>query len=304
MALNTKPFAEKKYLEIEGRRMAYIDEGEGDAIVFQHGNPTSSYLWRNVMPHCVGLGRLVACDLIGMGDSDKLSPSGPDSYSYVEHRRFLFALWNKLRLGERVVLVIHDWGSALGFDWANQYRDRVQGIAYMEAIVKPLDWEIAPGKSRSIFEAIRSPAGEQLMLRDNLFVEGMLPGSILRALSDEEMNAYRKPFLLAGEERRPTLSWPRQIPIDGEPADVASVTAAYAAWLRASDIPKLFINAEPGMLLTGSSREFCRTWPNQTEITVKGLHFIQEDSPAEIGAAVAAFVRRLRDTTLRPRQSS
>ena len=294
MIANTKPFAAKKFLEIEGKRMAYIDEGVGDAIVFQHGNPTSSYLWRNVMPHCVGLGRLIACDLIGMGDSEKLTPSGPDSYSYVEHRRFLFALWNKLELGDRVVLVLHDWGSALGFDWANQHRNRVQGIAYMESIVKPLDWEIAPGKSRGIFEAIRSPAGEQMMLRDNLFVEGMLPGSILRTLSDEEMSAYRKPFLVPGEDRRPTLSWPRQIPIDGEPADVATIAAEYAAWLQTSNMPKLFINAEPGMLLTGSSRDFCRTWPNQTEITVKGLHFIQEDSPAEIGAAVAKFIGTLR----------
>ncbi len=297
MTLSPEPFARKQFIEIDGRRMAYIDQGAGDAIVFQHGNPTSSYLWRNVMPHCAGLGRLIACDLIGMGDSEKLSPSGPERYSYVEHRRFLHALWDKLDLGDRVVLVIHDWGSALGFDWARQHPDRVQGIAYMEAIVKPLDWEIAPGQSRQVFEAIRSPAGEHLMLEKNLFVERMLPGSVLRGLSNEEMAVYRRPFLNPGEDRRPTLSWPRQIPIEGEPAEVASIVAEYAAWLRTTRTPKLFINAEPGQLLTGSSREFCRTFPNQTEVTVKGLHFIQEDSPAEIGAAVSNFVRGLRSSS-------
>jgi len=294
MTISPEPYAQKRYREIDGYRMAYIDEGDGDAIVFQHGNPTSSYLWRNVMRHCTGLGRLIACDLIGMGDSDKLKPSGPDRYSYVEQRRFLHALWDKLDIGNRVVFVIHDWGSALGFDWANQHRNRVQGIAYMEAIVKPLSWEIAPGRSREVFKAIRSPAGEQLMLQDNMFVERMLPGSIVRTLSDDEMAAYRKPFLVPGEDRRPTLSWPRQIPIDGDPADVASIAADYAAWLATSEVPKLFINAEPGMLLTASSRDYCRTWPNQTEVTVKGLHFIQEDSPAEIGSAVADFVKSLR----------
>jgi haloalkane dehalogenase len=294
MTISAKPYAEKKFLKIDGYRMAYIDEGEGDAIVFQHGNPTSSYLWRNVMPHCEGLGRLIACDLIGMGDSDKLSPSGPERYSYVEQRHFLHALWDDLGLGDRVVLVLHDWGSPLGFDWANQHRDHVQGIAYMESIVMPLGMEVAPGKAGDTFKAIRSPAGEQMILQDNMFVERMLPRSILRTLSDEEMAVYRKPFVTPGEDRRPTLSWPRQIPINGEPADVTAIVADYAAWLKQSDIPKLFINADPGVLTTGSSREFCRSWPNQTEVTVRGLHFIQEDSPAQIGQALADFVRQLR----------
>ena len=294
MTIGTQPFATKKFIEIKGRRMAYIDEGSGDPIVFQHGNPTSSYLWRNVMPHCAGLGRLIACDLIGMGDSDKLSPSGPERYTYVEQREFLHGLWEELRLGDKVILVLHDWGSALGFDWANRHRDRVQGIAYMESIVMPIGWEDFPEQVRDVFRAFRSPAGEQLVLKDNVFVEQVLPGAIMRPMSAEEMGYYRKPFLASGEDRRPTLSWPRQIPIDGEPADVVAIVAEYAAWLTKSSIPKLFVNAEPGALLKGRARDFCRTWPNQTEVTVKGAHFIQEDSPDEIGTAVADFVRRLR----------
>jgi haloalkane dehalogenase len=294
MTIGTQPFATKKFIEIKGRRMAYIDEGDGDPIVFQHGNPTSSYLWRNVMPHCQGLGRLVACDLIGMGDSDKLSPSGPGRYSYVEQREFLHALWEELKLGDKVILVLHDWGSALGFDWANRHRNRVQGIAYMESIVMPIEWDDFPEQVRDVFRAFRSPAGEELVLKSNVFVEQVLPGAIIRPLSEAEMAVYRKPFLAEGEDRRPTLSWPRQIPIGGEPADVVTIVAEYAAWLAQSDVPKLFVNAEPGALTRGRSRDFCRTWPNQTEVTVKGAHFIQEDSPDEIGAAVADFVRRLR----------
>jgi haloalkane dehalogenase len=294
MTISAKPYSTKRFLKIEGLQMAYIDEGDGDAIVFQHGNPTSSYLWRNILPYCEGLGRLIACDLVGMGDSDKLTHSGPDRYSYKEQRNFLYALWDALNLGDRIIFVVHDWGSALGFDWANHHRERVQGIAYMESIVKPLSWEIAPGRAGETFKAIRSAAGEKMILQDNIFVERMLPGSILRKLCDEEMAAYRKPFLAAGEGRRPTLSWPRQIPIDGEPADVAAVVKDYADWLKHSAIPKLFINADPGVLVTGTSREFCRSWANQTEVTVKGLHFIQEDSPEEIGAALADFVKGLR----------
>nr|AAX07227.1 haloalkane dehalogenase [Sphingobium indicum] len=294
MSLGAKPFGEKKFIEIKGRRMAYIDEGTGDPILFQHGNPTSSYLWRNIMPHCAGLGRLIACDLIGMGDSDKLDPSGPERYTYAEHRDYLDALWEALDLGDRVVLVVHDWGSALGFDWARRHRERVQGIAYMEALAMPIEWADFPEQDRDLFQAFRSQAGEELVLQDNVFVEQVLPGLILRPLSEAEMAAYREPFLAAGEARRPTLSWPRQIPIAGTPADVVAIARDYAGWLSESPIPKLFINAEPGSLTTGRMRDFCRTWPNQTEITVAGAHFIQEDSPDEIGAAIAAFVRRLR----------
>jgi haloalkane dehalogenase len=290
----TKPYGQLRYKEINGTRMAYVDEGQGDAIVFQHGNPTSSYLWRNVMPHLEGLGRLVACDLVGMGHSGKLSPSGPDRYNYAEQRDHLFALWEALDLGDRVLLVLHDWGSVLGFDWANRHRDRVQGIAYMEAIVAPVTWADWPNSIKPVFQGFRSPQGEQMALEQNIFVEAVLPGAIHRTLNDEEMDHYRQPFRKAGEDRRPTLSWPRNLPIEGEPADVAATVSDYGNWLAECEVPKLFINAEPGAILRGRVREFARTWPNQTEVTVKGTHFIQEDSPDEIGAAVADFVRRLR----------
>ncbi len=293
--ISTAPFAQKKFVEINGRRMAYIDEGEGDAIIFQHGNPTSSYLWRNVMPHLSGMGRLIACDLIGMGDSAKLDPSGPDAYSYEEHCKYLYALWDKLELGNRVVLVLHDWGSALGFNWAMKYAGRVQGIAYMEGMVKPVAWsDIESLGAADMFRTFRSAAGEPLILEHNAFVEQVLPGSILRKLEPEEMDEYRRPFQNSGEDRRSTLSWPRSIPIDGEPESVFFTIDAYAQFLAGSDIPKLFVNAEPGAFLVGRMREFCRTWPNQTEVTVPGLHFVQEDSPAAIGRAVAEFVSGLR----------
>jgi haloalkane dehalogenase len=294
------PYGQLRYQEIAGRRMAYVDEGHGDAIVFQHGNPTSSYLWRNVMPHLEGLGRLVACDLIGMGASGKLSPSGPDRYNYAEQRDFLFALWDALDLGERVVLVLHDWGSALGFDWGNQHRDRVQGIAFMEAIVTPMTWADFHPSVRGVFQGFRSPEGERMVLEQNIFVEGVLPGAIRRRLSDEEMDAYRRPFLNPGEDRRPTLSWPRNIPIDGEPAEVVAIVDEYRDWLEKGlekgGVPKLFVNAEPGAILTGRIRDYVRTWADLSEITVPGVHFIQEDSPDEIGLAVAQFVTQLRST--------
>jgi len=247
------------------------------------------------MPHLEGVGRLVACDLIGMGASEKLSPSGPDRYHYAEQRNYLFALWDALDLGDRVVLVLHDWGSALGFDWASHHRDRVRGIAFMEAIVTPMTWLDFHGSVRGVFQGFRSPNGEPMVLEQNIFVEGVLPGAIRRRLSDEEMNRYRRPFTNPGEDRRPTLSWPRNIPIDGEPAQVVAVVDDYRNWLQESDVPKLFINAEPGAIVTGRIREYIRTWPNLTEVTVPGVHFIQEDSPDEIGSAIAEFVLRLAD---------
>jgi haloalkane dehalogenase len=294
MPLGTAPYAPKQFLTIRGRRMAFIDKGEGEAIVFQHGNPTSSYLWRNVMPHCKGLGRLIACDLIGMGDSEKLSPSGPDRYHYAEHRDYLFALWDALNLGERVVLVLHDWGSALGFEWAKRHPERVLGIVYMEAIVMPMTWSDWPESARRVFQNFRSPAGEEMVLQKNVFVERVLPASVMRKLTEIEMNEYRRPFAAPGEDRRPTLTWPRQIPIDDEPKEVAQVVKDYSAWLTTCNLSKLFVNAEPGSILTGRQRDFCRAWPNQREVSVKGTHFIQEDSPDEIGSAVSDFVHALR----------
>ena len=294
MPLSAEPFAPKKFATVMGRRMAYVEAGVGDAVVFQHGNPTSSYLWRNVMRRCAGLGRLIACDLIGMGDSDKLEPSGADRYTYAEQRDYLFALWDSLALGDKVVLVLHDWGSALGFDWAERNPKRVAGIVYMEAIVTPLTWDDWPENAKRAFQGFRSGKGEEMILTNNMFVERVLPGSVLRKLTDEEMAVYRAPFAEPGESRRPTLTWPRMIPIDGEPADVAATVERYGAWLASSEVPKLFINAGPGSILTGRQRDICRRWPKQTEVTVKGLHFIQEDSPDEIGDAVADFVRSVR----------
>ena len=294
MSFSTKPYAGKKKITINNKTMSYIDEGEGDAIIFQHGNPTSSYLWRNVMPYLEGQGRLIACDLIGMGDSEKLTNSGPGSYNYFEHRDFLFALLEKLNIGKQVVFVIHDWGSALGFDWSFQNQDRIQGIAYMEGIVKPVTWDEWPENATKVFQGFRSEAGESMVLDKNIFVERVLPSSIMRELSEEEMDEYRRPFLNSGEDRRPTLSWPRQIPIQGEPKEVVEVVENYSNWLSSSDLPKLFINADPGSILTGKQREFCRSWPNQEEVTVKGTHFMQEDSPDEIGEAVSRFVSKLR----------
>ena len=274
--------------------MAYIDEGAGAADRVPARQPDLVLPVAQRHAPLRRAGRLVACDLIGMGDSDKLAASGPDRYGYAEQRDYLFALWDKLALGDRVVLVVHDWGSALGFDWAHRHPDRVAGIAYMEAIVTPLDLGRLAREARRAFQGFRSDGGEDMILAKNMFVERVLPGSILRKLTDEEMAEYRRPFANPGEDRRPTLSWPRQIPIDGEPADVVAVVEDYSRWLATADVPKLFINADPGSILVGRQREFCRAWPNQTEVTVKGLHFIQEDSPDEIGQAVADFVRRVR----------
>lgn len=280
----------KQYKTVSGKQMAYHDIGSGETVVFLHGNPTSSYLWRDVVPHVSSQARCVVPDLIGQGDSDKLDDVGPDSYRFVEHRDYLDGLLDQLDIGDKVTLVIHDWGSALGFDWANRHRDRVAGIAYMEAIVRPVTWDEWPEGATEIFEAMRSEAGEEMVLTKNFFVEAILPASIIRKLSEEEMDEYRRPFANAGEDRRPTLTWPRQIPLAGEPADVVEIVQAYADWLATSDVPKLFINAEPGTILTGPQREFCRTWPNQTETTVAGIHFIQEDSADEIGVAIADWL--------------
>ncbi|MEJ2375111.1 MAG: haloalkane dehalogenase [Pseudolabrys sp.] len=284
---------EKKILTVRGQHMAYVERGSGQPILFLHGNPTSSYLWRNVIPHVEHLGRCIAPDLIGMGDSDKLPDSGPDSYRFVDHRAFLDDFVDQVISDSPAFLAIHDWGSALGFDWANRHRNRVAGIAYMEAIVRPLKWEEWNDAAKAVFQGFRSPAGEEMVLEKNIFIERVLPGSILRNLTDEEMAEYRRPFSEPGEGRRPTLTWPRQIPLDGEPNDVNKIVSDYANWLVKSEVPKLFINAEPGAILIGSQRDFCRSWPNQREVTVKGIHFIQEDSPDEIGTAIAEWIAGL-----------
>jgi haloalkane dehalogenase len=277
----------KKFVDVHGARMAYVEMGHGDPIVFQHGNPTSSYLWRNVMPPLANQGRCIALDLIGMGDSDKLSPSGPQRYTLAEHQRFFDGALDALGVVSGVTLVLHDWGSALGFDWARRNAGRLKAICYMEAIVQPMTWDQWPAAAAAVFKGFRSPAGEEMALAKNVFVERVLPGSIVRNLTDEEMNVYRRPFATEGEGRRPTLTWPRQIPLDGEPADVVAVVQRYADFLAKSPVPKLFINADPGAILIGKQREFCRTWPNQREVTLKGGHFLQEDSPDEIAAAIA-----------------
>ena len=279
----------KSHATVMGKRMAYHESGSGPTVVFLHGNPTSSYLWRNVVPHVADQARCIVPDLIGHGDSDKLDDTGPDTYRFVEHRRYLDGLFDQLDLGDEVTLVIHDWGSALGFDWANRHRDRVAGLAFMEAIVRPVTWDEWPDAARGIFEGFRSPAGEAMVIEKNLFVEAVLPGSILRDLSPAEHDEYRRPFV-EPEHRRPTLTWPREIPIEGQPPDVHDIVTDYAEWLSASEVPKLFINAEPGAILTGAQREFCRSWPNLTEVTVAGNHFIQEDSPHEIGRTVADWL--------------
>lgn len=286
----------RKRVAVLDSAMSYVETGQGargpeGPVVFLHGNPTSSYLWRNVIAHVAPVARCLAPDLVGMGASGK-NPAG--SYAFADHARYLDAWFDAVVPQERVVLVVHDWGGALGFHWARRHVNRVRGIAYMETIVAPIaSWDDWPENARNIFQAMRSPAGEKIILEKNVFIEGILPGAILRRLAPEEHDAYRAPFREAGEGRRPMLTWPRQIPIAGEPEDVAEIAAAFSAWLGQSPVSKLFVNADPGSILVGHQREICRRWPHQTEITVKGAHFIQEDSPHEIGAAVADFVAQL-----------
>lgn len=278
----------RKTADILGTTMQYVDTGrDGDPIVFLHGNPTSSYLWRNVIPHLTEHGRCLAPDLVGMGRS---GPSSTGSYRFVDHRLHLDAWFDAVGADSNVTLVIHDWGSGLGFDWAHRHPDRVKAIAYMEALTMPVKWEDWPSAALRTFEGLRSEAGEEMVLDKNIFVERILPGSMLRQLTESEMARYREPYLEPGESRRPMLTWPREIPLDGDPPDVHEIVAAYAEWLQTTDIPKLFINADPGAILTGRQREFCRSFPNQHEVTVPGTHFVQEDSPDEIGTAITAWL--------------
>jgi len=273
-----------------GHKMAYVEMGEGRPIIFQHGNPTSSYLWRNIMPKLAHLGRCIAIDLIGMGDSDKLGESGPDRYTFAEHSRYLEGALDALGINNDIVWVVHDWGSALGFDYIARHPERAAAVCYMEGIVKEMTWDELPESARDMFKTFRSPAGDEVVLDKNVFVERVLPASIIRELSGEEMDAYKAPFLNAGEDRRPTLTWPRQIPIEGEPEDVCTIVRNYGQHLSKSNIPKLFIEANPGMILKGNLAKYAKTWPNQTHASVKGLHFIQEDSPVEIADAISAWI--------------
>ena len=283
----------KKFQEVNGKRIAYVDVGEGDPIVLLHGNPTSSYLWRNVIPELVDRGRVIVPDLIGQGDSEKLPASdGADRYSFGVAYDYLAGLFEALGLTSRVTFVLHDWGSGLGFHWAMKHASSVRGIAYMEAIVRPMTWEDWPEGGRGIFQGFRSEKGEDLILARNMFIEGVLPSSVLRGLTDEEMEHYRAPFSTP-DDRQPTLNWPRLIPIEGEPEHMVDLVREYGDWMASNDLPKLFINADPGSILVGPQREFCRSWPNQKEVTVAGAHFIQEDSPVEIGRAVACWIDSL-----------
>ena len=292
MGISSKFKYSKSFITINGKKLAYVDYGEGDPIVFLHGNPTSSYLWRNIMPHLEGVGRLIAPDLIGMGDSDKLDNSGPERYTFIEHSEYLYGLFEKLDL-TNITLVIHDWGSALGFNWAALNPEKVKSIVYMEAITGPIEsWNDWPKQARNIFQSFRSDSGEELILEKNFFVEGVFASDVgvYRKLEKEELDTYIKPFKEKGESRRPTLTWPRQIPIEGEPEEVIEIVNNYAKFMNETQIPKLFINAEPGGILIGKQREIARQWPNQKEVTVKGGHFIQEVSPDEIGESIKDFL--------------
>jgi haloalkane dehalogenase len=283
----------KQYQIVDGKRIAFHQRGAGDAIVFLHGNPSSSYIWRNVIPHVADQGRCVVVDLIGMGDSDKLDDPGPGSYSFREHRHYFDGFLDQMELGDRVTLVLHDWGAALGIEWARRHPDRVAGIAYMEGIVGPTNLDDWGEQFASFFRGMRSDAGEEMVLEKNLLVEGV-PFGVMRELSDGEMAEYRRPFGAPGEDRRPTLSWPRQLPIDGEPAEVVEIVERNAEWMSQVDIPKLFINSEPGYNITGRTRDICRTWPAQTEVTVPGIHYLQEDSPDLIGAALSEWLTSIK----------
>jgi haloalkane dehalogenase len=274
--------------------MNFVDTGAGDPIVFLHGNPTYSYLWRNIIPYVSDQGQCLAPDLIGMGRSGR-SPT--QSYRFVDHARYLDAWFDAMNLSGKVTLVVHDWGSALGFYRAFRYPDQIKAIAYMEALALPRRWEDF-GEAAGIFRALRSPLGDQMVFDENFFVETVLPRGMIRKLADEEMAAYRAPYF-EREARLPTLTWPRQIPIEGDPADVTMIIESYGRWLCQSQIPKLLILGDPGAIITGRTRDFCRTWRNQREVTVRGRHFLQEDSPDQIGVALREFVMSVNEPVRR-----
>ena len=284
------PWAPRR-ADVDGAGIAYVEAGSGDPIVFLHGNPTSSYLWRNVLPWLDGLGRCVAPDLAGMGDSDALAPGS--QYAFDEHAAMLANTLRVLGVDNRVTLVLHDWGSVLGFDWARHNPERLRAIVYMEAIVTPLRRSDFPDGGEFL-DRVRGPEGERLVLQDNVFIEGFLPAGVLRDLKPEEMEAYRRPWREAGERRRPMLSWARHLPLDGEPTHMVEIVEANRDWLASSSVPKLLISADPGQFLTGDALGRCRTWPNQQEVAVAGRHFVQEDAADEIGRAIADWLTGLR----------
>jgi haloalkane dehalogenase len=286
--ISTEDVSYRKRLTVLGTDMAYVDVGEGDPIVFLHGNPTPSYLWRNIIPYLLPFGRCLAPDYVGMGNSG----SAPDGgYRLVDHQRYLDAWFEALGLTKNVILVVHDWGSALGFDWARRHPDRVKAIVYMEGIVRPFrSWDEWPEVTRAFFQNQRTAAGEDLILQKNLFIEYLLP---LRGIPKEAIEVYRRHFRNPGPSRQPMLTWTRELPIAGEPADVVAIVEDYARFLSTSQIPKLFIDAEPGGFLIGAQREFCRAWPNQEQVTIKGAHFLQEEAPDEVGEAIARFVAKV-----------
>jgi haloalkane dehalogenase len=284
-AISTEDISYRKYLPVLDTTMAYVDAGAGDPIVFLHGNPTPSYLWRNIVPHLLPFGRCLAPDYVGMGNSGAATDG---RYRFVDHQRYLDSWFEALGLVRNVILVVHDWGSALGFSWAQRHPERVKAIIYMESIVRPFaSWDEWPGATRAFFQAQRSPKGEQLILDQNLFIEYLLP---LRNIAPEVLEVYRRYYRNPGPSRMPMLAWTRDLPIEGEPADVVEIVESYSRWLSKSPIPKLFIDAEPAGFLIGAQREFCRSWPNQQVVTVQGSHFLQEDSPEEVGRACARFV--------------
>ena len=286
----------KKRTNVRGVDIAYYEGGSGDPIIFLHGNPTSSYLWRNVIPHLEHLGRCIAPDMIGLGDSDPLPNSGPGVYKFATHRDYLFDFLEQVGATERVTLVIHDWGSGVGFSYAQRFPERIKGIAFMEAIIRPSTLPLPPEPQQGAFSLFRSERGEEVVLQNNFFIEQILIGGLGYFLTEADKAEYRRPFLQAGESRRPTLTWPRELPFAGGPADTTALVQSYSDWLAESELPKLFIRANPGALLSDSPNnapflEYVRSFPNQTEVQVFGTHYVQEVSPHAIGRAVADWMQ-------------
>ncbi len=286
---------DKRSVTVHGKRMAYVDTGgDGDSIVFLHGNITQSYMWRNIIPHVEPLARCIAVDNIGQGDSAKLDDSGPGSYRLREHQRYIDGFLEQVDPGDRVTLMMHDWGVQLGLGWGNRNRHRLKGIAHMQGLMGNLNWDFWNQEVSAVMKRLRTDDGEDLVLNQNLFVEKVLPAMVIRDLPAEVWDEYRRPYRNPGEDRRPSLTWPREIPVEGEPADVLSVIENNNRWLAGSPIPKLYIHVRPETVIKGHVLEHVRSFPHQTEVSVQGLHYVQEDSPHEIGAALADWYRRLR----------